>query len=113
MARLKKKSAPKAPAKKRGRPRSKLPQEVLDRLGPPPEGALARSHWSSRLLAETAWLSLRGEVNREVASEVRAFVGAIQRAQPMDVAAELDKVLRADSEAIEADEIGPQMEKLT
>lgn len=84
---------------------------MLLELGPPPNDALQRSHWASNLLAKVTWLSLNGKVSREMESSVRAFVGAINRATPIDIAAQLEKLLKADSEATEADTVGPRMEK--
>lgn len=105
------KRGPKVRSPKSGRQRAKLPAEIIAELGPPPDGALEGSHWASRLLKKVGWLSLKGEITAAVASEVRALVGAIHRSMPSDTAAELDRLLRSDAAAVEADDAGPQMTK--
>lgn len=105
------KRGPKVRSPKSGRQRAKLPAAIIAELGPPPDGALEGSHWASRLLKKVGWLSLTGQISAATASEVRALVGAIHRSMPSDTAAELDRLIRSDVEATEADDVGPTMTK--
>lgn len=96
-----------------GRPRDRLPQATLDRLGEPPQNdPLRLAAWTSQLLAEVAWLVARGEVHKELAASLRATCGAIDRAVPAATLAEIDRLMRADADAIASDDLGPQPEVL-
>jgi len=69
-------------ARSSGRPRGKLPREVIDRLGPPPADANALRAWNGRVLAEVQWLVAQGAIGVELAASLRAGAGAIDRAVP-------------------------------
>lgn len=98
---------------KGGRPRNRLPQDLLDRIGPPPDSPLQLARWASSLLAQVAWLQFQGKVADGLAATVRATVGAITRAQPTDIMAELERLLREDAGERAADDVGPQPEKVS
>lgn len=97
--------------KRPGRPKSRLPQQVLDELGPPPDSPLQLARWATRLLTKATWLQLKGEIGTELAGNIRAFVGSITRAQQADIAAELERMLNAEAKDQETDDIGPRLEK--
>ena len=98
--------------KKGGRPRSTLPAEVLDRLGPPPAAALAQAAWASQLLGELVLLQGKGEIDRDLAAALRATATAIHRAVPPTTYAEIDRKLSAEALAIAADGLGPATQPL-
>jgi hypothetical protein len=94
------------PGKRRGgRPVARLPQDVIDRLGPPPtDDPLAGARWLSSLLLELIWLECQGQAPDALGQRIRATAGAAVRAMPDHVRALLDARLRgeADGEAAEA-----------
>ncbi len=117
-------SAP-APARKRGRspgtphhpnsrkPRSKLPQDVLARIGPPPPPTdpLARAQWASTVIGELIWLQANGLLDSELGKNLRAACSALSRATPLDVLAEIDRRMKASDDELKLDAAGPEPEK--
>lgn len=95
-----------------GRPRSRLPDEVIKRLGPCPADPLARQHWVHAMLGEIVGLQAIGEIDSGLAAELRASISAMVRAIPMQVLIDVDERMQADEEAVEADDRGPQMEPI-
>lgn len=91
-----------------GRPRSKLPEAVIEKLGPPPLDAASLRTWNARLLAEVQWLSIRGEIATDLAASLRANAGAIERAlPPAPRAAPLEDAEDEDDDG----ETGPELEE--
>ncbi len=104
------KSAPKPRGGKRegaGRPRDRLPDEVITRLGPPPATPKELRTWNARLLAEVQWLSLKGEIGTELAASIRANAGSLDRALPETPVAPSGS---SDDEDDEEEDDGPELE---
>lgn len=94
-----------------GRPRSKLPDESIARLGAPPlQDPLALGTWANALLGEVAWLCAIGKLDRELASSLRASATAMQRTIPAATDAAIERFLRDEADAITADDLGPTLE---
>jgi hypothetical protein len=105
-------AAARANGSRGGRPRARLPDDVLALIGPMPAGVLERAHWANRVLITALDLSIRGQLDKELAATIRAFAGTISRTIPLDVAAELERRLRADAEQVAEDTKGPQVEEV-
>lgn len=100
-----------------GRPRDRLPQEALDRLGPPPTGDEATANslrlWNASVLAEVLHLSLKGEVGAELAATARATATALDRALPSRAGGVPDAPNDSEDEDPEDDDpMGPELEQL-
>lgn len=92
---MKRKPSSRKPARKRrragpGRPRSRLPAAILEKLGEPPEHPEKLAIWNARVIAEVTWLLMRGEIGTELAAALRASAGAIGRASTRAQDAEWD-----------------------
>src|SRR5688572_17163607 len=95
---------PPGPKLGRGRPPAKLPDEVIQRIGPrPTDDPVAAAKWVSKLLLELAWLECCGLAPQKLGERVRATAGAIIRAMPDHVRAELDARIRGDDAGNDAD----------
>jgi hypothetical protein len=106
-------AAARANGSRGGRPRARLPDDVLALIGPmPTTGVLERAHWANKVLLTALDLSIRGALDKELAATIRAFAGTISRTIPLDVAAELERRLRADAEQVAEDTTGPQVEEV-
>lgn len=98
---------------KGGRPRTTLPQDLIERVGEPPlDAPLQLSRWASKLNTIAGWMALKGKLNKGLADRVRAFAASVTRSQPTDVAAELERLLREDAGDRAVDDVGPQLEKV-
>ena len=62
------------------------------------------------LLVKTTWLRLHGEIAAELEQSVRSLCKAINQSMPLNVAAELERLLREDAAAVAADDTGPKPE---
>jgi uncharacterized metal-binding protein YceD (DUF177 family) len=62
-----------------GRPRDRLPQDMIDRVGAVPTTAAELDLWVRRLLAELLTLQMKGEVSVDLAASIRATCGEIRR----------------------------------
>lgn len=62
-----------------GRKRDRLPQAMIDRVGPVPTTAVELDLWVRRLLAELLTLQMKGEVSVDLAASIRATCGEIRR----------------------------------
>lgn len=69
--------ASRANGKKGGRPRDKLPDDVLKALGEPPATAKDLRLWCARVLAVVLARSMRGTCTHELAATLRANVKAV------------------------------------
>lgn len=100
------KASAKANGEMGGRPRDRLSDEVIARLGPPPATPKELRTWNAKLLAEVQWLSLRGEIGTELAASLRANAGALDRALPAEP--------REPEDPAEDDEesVGPELSEL-
>ena len=94
-----------------GRPRSSLPPEIIEKLGPPPSSPLLIISWGARVVAEAAYLEMQGKLGRELAGGIRAMASALARLAPLDTIARLEQKLREDRDEIEADNRGPAKEE--
>lgn len=95
-----------------GRKRSALPQEVVDRVGPPPtDSPLKMARWWSRLLAEVGWLLIQGKAPATLVRDVRALVATGAKIVPDDVKAEVDRLLRLLDEGAKPEDTGPKLEE--
>ncbi|MGE0547605.1 MAG: hypothetical protein AB7O24_04315 [Kofleriaceae bacterium] len=65
-----------------GAPRSKLPDDVIARLGDCPTKPRDIRIWNARLLAEIQVLAMKGEIDTGLAATLRANAGAIERTLP-------------------------------
>jgi hypothetical protein len=67
-----------------GRPRDKLPTDVIARIGAPPaaDKPAALRTWNAKVLAEIQWLTINGDLPHELAQQLRANAGALERALP-------------------------------
>ena len=106
-------AAPDAEKNKGGRPRAKLPEDLLARIGPPPADPIQAGRWVSRLMLELLWLEARGEAPAKLAERLKSIAGAAIRALPAEAAAELDRRLRAGDEEGKAETAGPTPEPVT
>ncbi len=91
-----------------GRPRDRLPEDVITRLGPPPQTAKELRTWNARLLAEVQWLSLKGEIGTELAASIRANAGSLDRALPETPATPTSG--SGDDDDDDDEEDGPELE---
>lgn len=98
-----------------GRPRSALPAEVIERLGPPPRplpgkpvDARALREWNGRLLAEVQWLAIQGKILPGLAANIRANAGALDRALPADA----PPVAPGDDDLDDDEDKGPELESV-
>lgn len=108
------------PKRGRGRPPARLPDEVIARVGPPPidpvtgrPDPIRAAQWVNHLLLELAWLECRGLAPSTLGQRVRATAGAIIRAMPDHVRAELDARIRGDAAVDDADDAGAVPEPVT
>lgn len=62
--------------------RDRLPQEVINRLGPPPALPADLRAWNARVLSEVLRLQLSGDIGRGLAEGLRASVSALDRLLP-------------------------------
>lgn len=82
----------------RGRPRSALPQEILDRLGPAPIGQpLKLARWFTNAIALLTEGVIAGKPWGTMLETVRASAGAAGRVLPHDVIFEAQRRLDADA----------------
>jgi len=89
-----------------GRKRDKLPDELLARVGAPPQDPKAMRTWALKLLSETGWAVLTGTISVGLAASVRAFVGSLDRLLP-----EPPRATAPDDEDEDTDErAGPELE---
>lgn len=95
-----------------GRPRNKLPEESVRRLGPPPTEPLQLVRWHAAVLAEVSWLSMQGEIGSDLASSLRASAGTAARLLGPDVLAALDDKLDERSRGMKAQATGPALEEV-
>src|SRR5690242_6273287 len=99
--------------RKGGRPKSRMPEESLARLGAPPADALGKARWLCALTVEVAYLLARGEIDRGLAQSLRAVAGTGARLTPPDVLAEADRVMREDARDRADDDHGPKLEEVS
>lgn len=84
-----------------GRPKSKLPQEVLDTIGPIPIGnPLKQARWWTDAIGVLTLGVLEGEPWKELLETVRASAGAAGRVLPHDIVFEAARIIDADSNAM-------------
>lgn len=94
-----------------GRPKAKLPEESIARLGPPPtDDPFALVRWHAACLAEVQWLAMRGEIGSDLASSLRAGAGTAARLLPPDIVAALHRELDDRDDDIKKDTLGPPLE---
>ncbi len=106
-----KSAAPAAP-KKRGRPRSRLPDDVIDRLGPVPTTPLKRAEWYAQLLAEIAELEIRGLISEALSDRLRAVIKLSTSVMPLEAIYAAEEMLRQEQKNIDSDDDGgPDLEE--
>ena len=97
--------------KRGGRPRSKLPPELLARIGEPPGGdPLALIRWCNDCLGQLTWLTMIGELDRALGATIRAFVSTIIKTVPPDLYADLERQFRQADADQNLDDLGPETE---
>lgn len=70
---------------KGGRPRDKLPADVIERLKALPRVTPKEIRlWNATLLVEVQTLNLEGKISNELAASLRANAGSIDRALPAE-----------------------------
>ena len=80
-----------------GRPRSKLPQEVLRKVGEPPiDDPLKLARWWQKAIAVMTLGVLEGEPWKELLETVRASASAAGRVLPHDIMFEAARIVQAD-----------------
>lgn len=97
---------------KGGRPRDRLPQDVIDRLGPPPAAPLELARWNQRMMAEVASGLMAGTIGHELADKLRAVGSSISKALPTDILVEVERLLRNDGKEMSAPTTGPTLEEV-
>lgn len=86
----------KKPGAKMGRPKSTLPKEVLDSIGPIPIGnPLAQARWWTNAIGVLTLGVLEGQPWKEMLETVRASAGAAGRVLPHDIIFEAARIVDA------------------
>ncbi len=93
-----------------GRPKARLPDDSIARLGPPPTGPLELIRWHALMLAEVQWLTALGEIGPDIASSLRAGAGTAARLLPPDIAAALDAKIRDQDRDMKRETTGTPLE---
>jgi hypothetical protein len=65
-----------------GRKRDRLPQAMIDRVGPVPTTPAELDFWIRKLLAELLVLQMTGEVAIDLAASIRMTVAEIRKGMP-------------------------------
>jgi len=95
-----------------GRKRDALPEESLERLGPPPmDSSLQTTRWWNKMLAELGWLRARGLVKREIAGDLRALAATAGKLVPEDLRAAVDELMREREVKMKPESQGPALEE--
>ena len=84
-----------------GRPKSKLPPEVLDTIGPIPIGdPLKQARWWTNAIGVLTLGVLEGQPWKELLETVRASAGAAGRVLPADIVFEAARIIDDDAHAL-------------
>lgn len=95
-----------------GRKRAKLPDDVIDKIGPPPtDSPLKMARWWQSAGAHLSYLLLQGAVPTKLVDRFRAQAATYIKALPADILHEADKLLRGEDEAREED-AGAELEDI-
>lgn len=98
---------------KGGRPKERIPEEVLQELGEFPFGKpFEIARWWQHLLGRVALLRARGEIGVELTTTMLALAKGGQSVFPLDLTIAVEEMLRAEREAASADHGGPETEEL-
>jgi hypothetical protein len=82
---------------KGGRPRSAIPPELVEQLGPPPLGQpLKLARWYQDAIASLTWLVAQGRPFAKLLETWRASASAAGRVLPHDILFEAARILRDD-----------------
>lgn len=96
-----------------GAKRYKLPDQVLERLGPPPaDRPLKMARWWVQLVAECTWLYVQGQCTSKTLDKVRAVAASAAKILPDDIRAEADRLMRQEEEQRHVDQAGPGLERI-
>lgn len=87
-----------------GRKPAKLPDDVIKRLGAPPDDPKKMRPWVAKLLAEVQWGVINGTINSDLAANLRAGAGSIARVLPAE------RVAPADDEDDDEAGFDPELE---
>lgn len=99
-----KKSAAKSNPRRTGRPRGRLPEDVLSELGrPPDDDPIAAQLWWSKLLAEVAWLLASGRIPATLAMSLRAIASSAAKALPEEIKARAARILEDEDRELQED----------
>jgi hypothetical protein len=98
------------PGKNRGgRPRSALPPELADRLGPPPiDKPVALARWYQSGIALLTWEVTQGRPYAKLLESFRASAGAAGRVLPHDIVFAAARLLSDDHDNLKNTNGGPQ-----
>lgn len=88
-----------------GRPRDRLPVDVMERLGKAPAEAAKLRIWNARLVAELNYLVAIGEVGDDLAARIRAGATVVIKALPAIVQDVADDGSSVDDE----EDRGPEL----
>jgi hypothetical protein len=92
-----------------GRPRSTIPPELAEQLGPPPLGQPLRlARWYQDAIASLTWLVAQGRPYAKLLETMRASAGAAGRVLPHDILFEAARILNDDANATKNTWGGPR-----
>jgi hypothetical protein len=91
---------------KGGRPRGRLPQKILEQIGPVPQKPADFDDWKFRALAALFMAQASGEVERDLAASLRATLGEMRRNAAASPARSTD-----DEEDDDEEDEGPELEE--
>lgn len=93
---------------KGGRPRSTLPKDLIEKLGPPPTGnPFGLAKWYGDMIAELTWRIGLGEPLKDYLETIRASAGAAGRVLPHDIIGQAAAILREDADLLKNTGSGP------
>lgn len=109
----------KAPVERRGGARAgagrrpdSLPDESIERLGPPPmDSPLLMTRWWNRMLAELGWLRARGLIKPQLVGDLRSLAATAGKLVPEDLRAEVDRVIKEMEKSMKPEAQGPKLEE--
>jgi len=100
---------------KGGRPRSRLPEDVIATIGAPPmdpADALGRTRWASLLVTQVAWLEANGLIGADLADRLCKRAAVAARVFPTDLVLAVESKLRKEQETTVVSEAGPALEEI-
>ncbi|MGE3458620.1 MAG: hypothetical protein AB7O24_26110 [Kofleriaceae bacterium] len=93
-----------------GGPRSRIPADVIARLGECPTNPREIRIWFARMLVELTKLAMKGEVDSGLAATLRATAGAVERMLPPEPA---PRHAEDDVDDVDEDDVeGPELEQV-